>query len=64
VSLIKQVDVSCDECNTTLDDAAWTGEEARRYALDAGWRVGLPGGRDECPDCRPGGDPQAVETGP
>jgi hypothetical protein len=29
-----------------------TAAESRRAAKRVGWAVGLPGGRDLCPDCR------------
>jgi hypothetical protein len=45
--------VHCDKCGKWTDsglDVA-TGAEVRRIAKRYGWKVGLPGGQDLCPDC-------------
>jgi len=52
MSLTRIVDVICNECGQMLDQSCYTGSEARAAARFDGWRTGLPGGRDLCPDCR------------
>ena len=54
MSLNVQVNVTCDGCRESYDDACWTGQQARAEARKDGWRVSLPGGRDLCPTCREG----------
>lgn len=51
--------VNCSECGIGTEYDFWSGiggangtaQDARANAKELGWAVGLPGGRDLCPDC-------------
>lgn len=58
VVITRVVYVTCDACgeNDTADsaDERATATEQRAELREAGWKVGLPGGRDLCPECARG----------
>lgn len=55
MSASQMVTITCDSCEAVADCAEWTAKVTRHFAREAGWLVGLPGGRDICPDCRKAG---------
>lgn len=49
MSVVKQIDLICDECDVHYDDAQWSVGQVRKSAREDGWKY--RDGKDICGRC-------------
>jgi hypothetical protein len=57
MGIMKQIQVTCDECGSECDSTEYTVAQARMGAREDGWK--RRNGRDICPNCQ---EEQAIKS--